>query len=461
MESIIPECNIGYTIHAEDRAPYGVGWTTFNPNDTLRPEYTFTDSKKLDSYPVWGRHALYIGGGYVYNVDIDSVEGVRMTMKKMYEEAWIDRYTRALFIEFSVYNAQTNLFSYINLIEEIIPTGGLYPNHRFDILRLLPYHEGIGLVRLICEAAYFVFIICMFVKELMIVRKEGRAYFRQIWNWTEMFIIGFSLTLMVIYFYRLYIVSVILEALADAERQQHVNLQYVAYWNLLLGYMLGLVLFLSNIKFLKLLRFNRRMGILSSTIRSCSIDLLNFFFMFLSVFFAFAAVFYLIFCHRLRNYSDLLFTIETMITAVLGKFKFGEMMTESILGPFFFFCFTGYVCFVMINVFLTIIIGAFQTIKGDIAKQSNDYEIVDFILNRFKSWTGTGSKKKEDNLLPNLDMKDITSSLPDKVDQLMNHIARVYFDQGTFNNFVKEMAVENEKKEKKKKKKQNRKIYTT
>ncbi|XP_071796592.1 uncharacterized protein [Asterias amurensis] len=463
MKGIISECNIGYSMGQEDKAPYGVGWTAYNPNVTQRPEYNYTDATKLDSYPIWGRHALYLGGGYIFDVDVSSIEGVKASMKRMYEEAWIDRYTRVLFIEISVYNAQTNLFSYINLMQEILPTGGCYPWYRMDILRLLQYNEGMGLVRLICEVSYFVFIVFMLVKEILLARKEGKKYLKDIWNLNEMFIIGLSITLMVIYFYRLYITSAFLENYQKAKKNDYVNLQYVAYWNLLLGYMLGLVVFLSNFKFLKLLRFNRRMGILSSTIQSCSKELMHFLFMFFFVFTAFAAVFYLIFCNQLYNYSDILFTMETMITAVLGKFKFGEMLSVSILGPFFFFCFTGYVCFVMINVFLTIIIGAFHTVKGDIDKQSNDYEMVDFILNRFTSWTGIGGKKVEEDL-PNLDMEeyktDVTNSLPDKVDQMLNRIARVYFDEGTFNTFVKEMSDQEKKVEKKQKKRCNRKIFT-
>ena len=85
MKSIISECNIGYSMGQEDKAPYGVGWTAYNPNVTQRPEYNYTDATKLDSYPIWGRHALYLGGGYIFDVDVSSIEGVNASMKRMYE----------------------------------------------------------------------------------------------------------------------------------------------------------------------------------------------------------------------------------------------------------------------------------------------------------------------------------------------------------------------------------------
>ncbi|XP_022101807.1 uncharacterized protein LOC110985237 [Acanthaster planci] len=459
MRGVIAQCNIGYSMAAQDEATYDTGWTPYNQSGSSHTEYTFTDGSELDSYPVWGRHALYHGGGYIHYVDTENINTIKAAMDKMYKEAWIDRYTRVLFIEFSVYNAQTNLFSFINLMLEILPTGGSYPNYRIDVLRLLTYHEGIGLVRVICEAIFFVFIICMTIKEIFLIRKEGRKYFKLFWNLNELAIIVFSIVTMVVYFFRLFVTNSLLDAFARRHNESRINLQYVAYWNELIRYMLGLLVFLSTLKFLKLLRFNRRMGLLSSTIRSCAEELLNFTVMFFFVFVAFASAFYLIFCNRLLNYSDVLFTMETMITAVLGKFRFGELLvTESVLGPLFFFGFTGYVCFVMINVFLTIIIGAFKTVKEDIENQSNEYEMVDFILSRFKSFTGIGGKKrKEDELLPNLDVEkyeeDIAKSLPNKVDQLLNRIAYVYFDQGTMNDFIKEVSSLEKKQEQSKSRK--------
>ena len=44
--------------------------------------------------------------------------------------------------------------------------------------------------------------------------------------------------------------------------------------------------------------------------------------------------------------------------------------------------------FVMLNMFVTIINESFAQVQLDISKQSNDYEIVDFLLVRLEEWTG-------------------------------------------------------------------------
>ena len=54
------------------------------------------------------------------------------------ENDWIDFNTRAVFLEFTVYNPNVNLFSYINFVMEFPATGGVMANPRvmtFQVFR--------------------------------------------------------------------------------------------------------------------------------------------------------------------------------------------------------------------------------------------------------------------------------------------------------------------------------------
>jgi len=46
------------------------------------------------------------------------------------------------------------------------------------------------------------------------------------------------------------------------------------------------------------------------------------------------------------------------------------------------------VFFVLLSMFITIVTEAFAAVCDDASKQSNDYEMVDFMIDRFKRWTG-------------------------------------------------------------------------
>ena len=85
--------------------------TKFAPSDRVFPLLILS-----------GRHGIYQGGGYVASLRGDASDNVA-TVRRLRNETWIDRYTRAVFVQFGSYNAHVNLFSYVTLLMEILPTG--------------------------------------------------------------------------------------------------------------------------------------------------------------------------------------------------------------------------------------------------------------------------------------------------------------------------------------------------
>lgn len=59
-------------------------------------------------------------------------------MESLYRDAWIDHRTRAVFIEFTVYNPNVNLFTSINLMAEFPPVGAAM--HFTSIMTFRLYH---------------------------------------------------------------------------------------------------------------------------------------------------------------------------------------------------------------------------------------------------------------------------------------------------------------------------------
>ena len=68
-----------------------------------------------------------------------------------------------------------------------------------------------------------------------------------------------------------------------------------------------------------------------------------------------------IFSPQMYDFSDFIFTCENLSSAILGKFKFEELvMANPLLGPIFFFLFMGSMTYILINMFLTIVNEAFK-----------------------------------------------------------------------------------------------------
>ncbi|XP_030841939.1 polycystic kidney disease protein 1-like 2 [Strongylocentrotus purpuratus] len=443
--NIVPECNVAYSFGNSDEGDYGPGWTLYNTNVTDRPQYNFTAWDEIESYPVLGRQAVYAGGGYLAKLQGSKVE-VEALLDQLFEEAWFDRYTRGVFLEIAFFNAQVNLFGVIDLVAEFLPTGGVETFYRIDIIRLFTYSNGFGAVRLACEILFLGFIVFFIVREINNMRRTGvKKYFKDFWNMAEWIIIACAIGATVVYFYRKYVTDNLLEEFKAAGGTQRINLQYVAYWNELLTYLLGVVVFIGTLKFIKLLRFNKRIGILSTTIGSCTKDLFHFGIMFGIFFLAYALAFYKMYARSLYDFSDFIFTLETLSAAMLGKFSYdGFVQNNRILGPIFFFFFMITITFILVNMFLTIVIEAFSSVKRDITRQSNDYEMVDFMIGQLKKWVGLNNKPKSEEKKPNAvtekDNHDPMSEFPEKVDQLLDCIAKVYFDASQFEEVIRGMG---------------------
>ena len=124
---------------------------------------------------------------------------------------------------------------------------------------------------------------------------------------------------------------------------------------------------------------------MSSTLRYASENLLMFGLVFAIIFFAFVQFFYLIYSIQIQNFSTFVNSAETCLQMFLGRFNFYAMQANApFLGPFFFFIYVVTVAYILINMFLSILNESFSAVRQDISKQNNDYEMVDFVIRRFK-----------------------------------------------------------------------------
>ena len=234
-------------------------------------------------------------------------------MKDLDEQKWIDERTRGIFAEFSVYNAQVNLFGIVSCVAEFQPGGGIITNHRIDVVRLMRYHQGFGLFVIICELTYVGFIIYFTIREIKNWRNQGKSYLKSYWNWAEIIIITLSYVGMVLYVYRMYLTYNILKLFDRTHGNGYIKLQFVSTIDEMFGYIIAFTIFIGILKFIRLLRFNKRMGLLYSTLAQCSKDLKSFCIVFLVVFFAFVQMFYLLFGMQISDFSSFVVRIFIII----------------------------------------------------------------------------------------------------------------------------------------------------
>jgi len=108
--------------------PINSNWYSFR--------WYYKSSSELDGSSTSGLISRYGGGGYIldlkmnYSASSNQFEGLRLNR-------WIDRGTRVVFLDFTVYNANINLFCQIKLIVEFPAAGGAVPSKTFQSVKLI------------------------------------------------------------------------------------------------------------------------------------------------------------------------------------------------------------------------------------------------------------------------------------------------------------------------------------
>ena len=74
------------------------------------------------NYDYYGYYGSYSGRGYVQSLGSSETRALDI-LDQLIEFEWLDRYTRAVVLEFNVYNANINLFSLVSVLFEFPSVG--------------------------------------------------------------------------------------------------------------------------------------------------------------------------------------------------------------------------------------------------------------------------------------------------------------------------------------------------
>lgn len=402
MKHLFDFCRDEYNWDDDDTKPYDevMGWKTpykFNETygkmskddkeDVIKAEkspWVYKDSLMLKSAPFFGKLNNYKGGGYVFTLDDHTPEGNLDKLAKIKEMGWLDPHTRAVFIEFTLYNVNKNLFASVTMLAEIDSMGGISHMESIKVFRLHGYVGAVGTMVMIGQLIYLVFIITFAVKEIKKMIKLRCEYFKGFWNLMEFLVLILSLIGVFMLIIRTGAAHVGLNMLQEEKcANPFVNFNTIALWDESYVTILAMLCFVATIKFLKLLRFNKRIALLSSTLSRSVTDLKLFMIMFGIVFMAYSQATYLIFGAFLGSYSGFLGSIQTLLALLLGDFDFSQLEgANAILGPIFFFTFMVFVYMYLMTMFMAILNDAYADCQAINDGMENELEICDYLYGK-------------------------------------------------------------------------------
>ncbi|XP_051829552.1 polycystic kidney disease protein 1-like 2 [Antechinus flavipes] len=392
----LQECHAPYSLEAEDMSDYGEGWNSSacNENSSLSQAWQYQSQTQLRGHPIWGKLTVYRGGGYAVHLGTDPKNASRI-LQYLFNNTWLDTFTRAVFVEFTVYNANVNLFCIITLTFETNSIGAFLPQAELQSIRLYPLTNGLHIFVVAAEAIYFLFLAYYMGIQGRFMKTQKWSYFRSKWNLLELAIILISWSALSVFVKRT-ILGVRDVKYYLTHKNKAVSFGETASADAVLGYLIAILVLLSTVKLWHLLRLNPKLNVLTSTLRRAWGDISGFIIVITIMFLAYSIATNLIFGWKLHSYKTLFDAAETMVSLQLGIFNYEEVLDSNpVLGSFLIGSCIIFMTFVVLNLFISVILVAFSE-EQKYHQPLEEEEIVDLLLMKIFSFLGFKCKKSED-----------------------------------------------------------------
>uniref|UniRef100_UPI00398E4760 polycystin-1-like protein 1 n=1 Tax=Pristiophorus japonicus TaxID=55135 RepID=UPI00398E4760 len=132
-----------------------------------------------------GRFNCYKGRGSIINLGRTRHEAYTKLLK-LKEIEWIDRNTRAVIVEFTLYNPPTNLFTTVSLLAELPPLGGVLPSAQIESVSIYQKKTLLDYFIMAFELLFLALILLHLYFQVCRMTQRGiLSYWQEPWNWLE------------------------------------------------------------------------------------------------------------------------------------------------------------------------------------------------------------------------------------------------------------------------------------
>ncbi|XP_066934053.1 polycystin-2-like [Clytia hemisphaerica] len=374
-----------FNLKNTEKGSYGTGWSKLTGEQKQHDHPTelpwiYKTSEELGSFPILATQHLYPGGGYA--VQLFPKSNWKSILGELKDHLWLDRYSRALILELDVYNAAEKQFISVRMVLEIEPFGGIIP-----FITVTPVTLDNDSFWLICnKVAFFCLFMLFAYREYREILASGFSYLKSFWNIIEICLLAFICLAIYLEFtvekYR----SELTTRVNHRKPYTFIDFQVLAYTGLLFQITIGFVSFFVMIKVIRLLRFNRRISILTKTLKRALPDLAAMGLHLLIIYIASVIFSHMLLGVHLHQFSDFWKTAGTIISIMLNKFKVSEIIeTKPILGRIGFFVFTVLVNFIVLNILISILNDSIAETENELdsCEQERKDEFLEYVKEIF------------------------------------------------------------------------------
>uniref|UniRef100_A0A668RUR5 Polycystic kidney disease 1 like 2a n=1 Tax=Oreochromis aureus TaxID=47969 RepID=A0A668RUR5_OREAU len=397
MLKMVPDCSAPYSWEAEDMGSYGPGWNTSVGNNisaSISSPWTYQTHSQLRAYPVWGELALYRGGGFSVELGPD-LQTATSTLNYLFNNMWFDMYTRAIFVEFTVYNANVNLLCIVTLLLESPAVGAFQLNSEMQSVHLYLPGDGLRICIITTEIIYMLFILYYMFNQGKLMKQQRWLYFKNKWNLLELSIILLSWSAVAAFIQKTLIAN------RDIAYYQNHKDKFVSFYQTgtsesLFQYLMAFLVLLATVKLWHLLRLNPKMNMITAALQRAWTNISGLLLIIVIMLLAYSIACNVIYGWNLSSYKTFMDALMTLIGLQIGIFNYDEVLSSNpVLGGLLIGSCIVFVTFVVLNLLLSVILVAFNQ-EQKYHKPSEEEEIVDLMLMKICSLFGIKRKHAKD-----------------------------------------------------------------
>ncbi|XP_028828513.1 polycystin-1 isoform X2 [Denticeps clupeoides] len=343
----------------------------------------------------WGQVWVYGSGGFVQELS-QSLEVSRGLLQNLQKKQWLDPQTRAVFVEFSLYNTNTDLLSVLTFLLEFSGSERALSSLDLKTCRLHRLSQGLDLP-LLLTVLLLAFGVVFCVWQGFTVLREGRGYFSRTWNSAG--VLSLVLALLVV------TLHLSTSALADRQwallllqRRSYTSFYGVVQQSQVLTVLMALLLFLLVLKASHQLRFLREWAVFGRALRHSAPDLLAALVAMITLLLAYSYSGHMLFHSVLEEYGSV-GSACLYLLAVGGR---GLPLHPAGSAPFSGPSLAFHTSFAVLRLGLLWVVTSallrnYQRARAELyqpAVEMQDYEMVELFLRRLKMWMGLSRVKE-------------------------------------------------------------------
>lgn len=345
--------------------------------------WRYQTAKELDNDPIKAAYNTYGGGGYVVTMGYEEDTAVGVLSETL-GHGWVDRQTRAVILEFAVFNVNTNLISIATYFYEALSTGLAYTSVMVDTLELYSTESGALMFYLICQFLFIAMVIFNLIAMLFRLYRQRLVFFKSVWNMVDLLMVVSSLMAVAFYMIRSKSVLKTIQAI-QANPYEIIHFHSALYWASWENVSIAVAIFMVTLKLLNLIRFNPYVIFLFSSFRQSVSYQLSFVVSFFIVFNAFVISGMQFFGRTVYVYSSFMQAIISQFEFLLGRaIPLDDLRNENrFIGPAFAFMYMLFMTIVLMNMLVSVLNESYTDAKTHVEESAEELEMARFIGERF------------------------------------------------------------------------------